>query len=63
MCRSATSTAMDDEPESNHTSRMSVSLVKVEPLHFGHAKPSGNKYSASYAYHASAVSFAKIDDT
>src|SRR5215813_5802666 len=61
--RSATSTASEDEPESNQTSRMSVSFVNSEPLQFGQVKPSGRRYSGSRAYHASAVSLANIEDT
>src|SRR2546421_748869 len=48
----ASRTATDDDPLSNHTSRMSVSLVNSLPPHL-HVKFSGNSSRASRLYHAS----------
>ena len=61
--RACPRTAAWEEPESNQTSRMSVSLSKSVPPHFGQAKPSGRSSRASRAYQASAVSFSKTSAT
>src|SRR5918993_1808162 len=57
------STATDEEPLSNHTSRMSVSFVNSAAPHFSQANPAGSKSFASRAYHASADSCSKMSAT
>src|ERR1700722_9305500 len=54
------STASCEEPESNHTSRMSSSLVNDSPPHFGHFASGALKSLAGRMYHASVPSRAKI---
>ncbi len=48
------STAAWLQPESNHTSRMSVSLRNSPPPHFGQRVPAGSSAAASRVYHSSA---------
>src|SRR5260370_39372432 len=61
--RRALSTAACDEPESNHTSKMSSSLRKTAPPHFAHLTSGATKSDAGRMYQASEPSRAKISST
>src|SRR5690242_2688026 len=60
---SCPSTAAWLDPDSNHTSTMSISLRNFVDPHLAHLKPAGRICSGAYLYQASALSRAKRSTT